>query len=223
MAEGFGARVRRLRLARGLTLKEMAAVAERTEGWMSRLEAGAFRRQPDYHVMVAWAGMLGVTPEELAAGAPADAADAPELVEALLARIGAWPFDDGATIELEQVASAGPGRYVADGEDHDAARRPRRKRERRLFAVQLEGDCLLPEARAGDLVVFDLDQPAMPDDLVVAVDGEAVVVKYLKLDQAVQYLMPLNGEPIRVGPGVRIVGVVDHIKRRPARAPKLRR
>lgn len=204
-------------------MKELASIAHRDESWVSNLERGKIGLQPSYDVIVAWARMLGVTADQLVLGGPDDAPPPEEPIAQVLNRIGAWLHDERAAIRHDQAGSGGRGTYIEEGEGGPLVGRSRRMQSRQLYVIRLEGDCLVPEARTGDLVVFDPERPAEPDDLVVAVDGEQVFVKYLKVDQAVQYLMPLIGESIPFTPGMRIVGVVHHFERRPRRAPRLRR
>lgn len=216
MGKEFGARVRRLREARGLAMKELAHVADRTESWMSNLETGKIERLPSYDVVVRWAALLGVGAEELASGvglAPA------EPLSVVLARIGAEPLDEEPPIPLDQPVAAGRrGAGIVQGSD-DLARRRRRRHEPRRYLVRIEGDCLEPRASRGDYAVFDPEQPAENGDLVVIAHGDQALVKYLAEQDSVQWLLPLAGEPIELLPEMRIVGVVKEIRRGPGRAP----
>jgi transcriptional regulator with XRE-family HTH domain len=226
MAECFGERLRRLRKARGLGLKEMAKVADRSEPWMSRLEKGHYRRQPEYPVIVAWADLLGVSPEYLSAGEEHERvvvvrlARPVEPLEAVLARIGAVPIDDDDPTELEHRVAAGPdgGGVVQDGDDTPGP--PMRAPHRRSYLVRIVGDCMEPDAFDGDYAEFDPDASPRIGNTVVVADGEHALVKFLAERAGVQYLLPRVGEEIPLRPGMRIVGVVTHFRRKPGRMPR---
>jgi tetratricopeptide (TPR) repeat protein len=65
----IGSRLRKLRLARGLTQRELAAPAY-THAYVSTIESG--RRRPSRTALEHFAVKLGVSPEELETGRPAD-------------------------------------------------------------------------------------------------------------------------------------------------------
>lgn len=65
----IGTRLRRLRLARGLTQKELAA-PKYTHAYVSSIEAG--HRRPSRAALEHFASKLGVEVEELLTGRPAD-------------------------------------------------------------------------------------------------------------------------------------------------------
>ena len=72
----LGTRMRRLRLARGMTQKELAA-PKYSYAYVSTIEAG--RRSPSKEAIEHFASRLGVTPDELVTGRPADLAPRLEL------------------------------------------------------------------------------------------------------------------------------------------------
>lgn len=72
----LGTRMRRLRLARGMTQKELAA-PKYSYAYVSTIEAG--RRSPSKEAIEHFASRLGVTPDELVSGRPADLAPRLEL------------------------------------------------------------------------------------------------------------------------------------------------
>lgn len=72
----LGTRMRRLRLARGMTQKELAD-PKYSYAYVSTIEAG--RRTPSREAIEHFAGRLGVTPDELLTGRPADLAPQLEL------------------------------------------------------------------------------------------------------------------------------------------------
>lgn len=61
----LGQRLRALREARGETLEQVATVAGRSGGWLSRLENGHQKEEPSFTVLVALAGHFGVDVAEL--------------------------------------------------------------------------------------------------------------------------------------------------------------
>jgi transcriptional regulator with XRE-family HTH domain len=65
----IGTRLRRLRLAQGLTQRELAA-PKYTHAYVSTIEAG--RRTPSREALEHFAGRLGVDVDELRTGKPAD-------------------------------------------------------------------------------------------------------------------------------------------------------
>jgi transcriptional regulator with XRE-family HTH domain len=149
--------------------------------------------------------------------------DDDEPLDVVLDRIGAFPLEEEPPIELDQAVAAGDrGTGIIQGGD-DTVRRRRRKNARGLYLVRIEGNCLEPRASHGDWAVFNPEQSADNGDLVVVAHGDHALVKYLDGDQAMQYLLPLVGDPIEMVPGMRIVGVVDHIRKAPGSGPRLRR
>src|SRR5438093_6695627 len=67
----IGTRIRRLRTAKGLTQKELAA-PRYTHAYVSSIESG--HRRPSQTALEHFASKLGVPADELATGRPADAA-----------------------------------------------------------------------------------------------------------------------------------------------------
>jgi transcriptional regulator with XRE-family HTH domain len=65
LAENVGARVRRLRLERGLSQRQLASRGV-TYAYISRIESG--QRSPSVHAIRLLARRLGVTPEYLETG-----------------------------------------------------------------------------------------------------------------------------------------------------------
>jgi transcriptional regulator with XRE-family HTH domain len=220
MDETFGARLRRFRLAAGYGLKELGLIAGHSESWVSNLERGVIRRQPEYAVIVRWAELLDVTPTMLASGVMAPGEIRPEPLDVVLDRIGAWPDGDNDVLELDQDVAAGEqGGRIPQGADD----RGRSGVGRRQYVVRVEGDCLLPDAKSGDYAVFDAGPHAKIGDVVVVADGEQALIKFLDEQNGVQYLMPHVGDAVPLRPGMRIVGVVDHFRHKPGRPPRMRR
>ncbi len=133
----------------------------------------------------------------------------------LLQRIGAEPVYDFAP-ELEQVGSAGHGKGIIEGFEHEEYLPRPNGRGPRRFLLRVEGECLTPDVEPGDRVEFEPDASYEPGDLVVAVvDGEKVLIKHFDEVDNVQYLLPLNGDPLPLTENMRIVGVVKDIHRQP--------
>ena len=93
-------------------------------------------------------------------------------------------------VRLDQRVAA--GRSLGDGTGN------RLKPRKRLYVVEVEGDCMVPAIESGDLVKFDptLD-PEDGDWVVATIEGERAIIKELRIEGGVmQRLLPLNGEPI---------------------------
>lgn len=65
MDREFGPRLRRLRKARKIAMKELALLAGKSEGWVSRLETNNSDEEPSFSTIVKWCALLGVTTLEL--------------------------------------------------------------------------------------------------------------------------------------------------------------
>ncbi len=142
-----------------------------------------------------------------------------EPATSLLRRLGARPFE--AYRETEQAVSAGRGKGVIQ---QDGGGRSRRRREPdEWVVVRVEGRCMYPEIKPGEEVLVEPDITPNIGDLVVAtLDGECLVLKHLVERENVQYLLPLNGEPIPLDERteLRIVGVVRGVVTPPPRPRK---
>lgn len=144
----------------------------------------------------------------------------------MLDRIGAYPIVDMST-ELDQMVSAGTGNRAnipqgleAVG-DIEVVPLPDGKL---LYALRVTRDCMQPEIMPGWTVRLDPEGHPEDGDIVVAVqDGEKAIVKWLEKDQAMQWLLPLNGEPILIDENIEIVGVVKDIVKPPPPKPRRRR
>jgi transcriptional regulator with XRE-family HTH domain len=153
--------------------------------------------------------------------AEAGEAEAWEIIDAEIERIGAFPVDsDAYDIDEDQAVAAGPqGGNGGHGEATVLRRRGRPVR----YRVRVEGRCMEPEARDGDFVEFEAGQYPLPGDMVVvSYDGKAIV-KYLDELDGVQWLLPLDGDPIQVVPGMTFVGVVKNVRHKPRSGPRMPR
>lgn len=65
MDKEFGARLRKIRKSRKVAMKELALLADKSEGWVSRLETGQIDEEPSFSAIVKWSALLGVSTQEL--------------------------------------------------------------------------------------------------------------------------------------------------------------
>ncbi len=224
-SESFGTRLRRIRGVKGVSLRELS---RRTEIGLSTLH--------QWEVGKRWAGKappgddvqrlahaLNVTVDQLLGEDGARPESPPpawmtEPVGSLLRRLGARPFE--AHRETEQAVSAGRGKGMFQQEGDG---RRRRRREPDEWVVRVEGRCMYPQIKPGEEVLVEPDVTPNIGDLVVAtLDGERLVLKHLVERENVQYLLPLNGEPIPLDDRteLRIVGVVRGVVTPPPRPRK---
>lgn len=111
---------------------------------------------------------------------------------------------------IEQIASAGKGE-AAVGYVYLP---PMGRRGRGLFAMRVNGSCMVPRINDGDTIIVDREQVAEVGKIVVAVAGldwDIVLVKRLVEVDGRRWLQPLQGRAIPVDDSVRIVGVVKQI------------
>lgn len=224
MAEEFGPRLRRIREGHGVSMRELARRIGKNHVTILQLETGKrwYGRLPPLDELRAIAKALGTTVDELTGPEDQEAHSAglaEEPLEVVLHRIGAHPLTEEPAVELDQAVAAGRHRVGILQGAEEGARRRRRRHEPRRYLVRIDGDCLEPRASQGDYAVFDPEQPAEPGALVVVAHGDQALVKYLAEQGAVQWLLPLVGEPLQLLPEMRIVGVVKEIRRSPGRAP----
>jgi SOS-response transcriptional repressor LexA len=218
--ETFGQRLKRLRLARGLSQRKLAAAVSLTNGTISQAESeGLWVGQlPSYDIMKRLARALGVTPEILAGAEEEQKRPRKRYTLAqILHNIGAYPVVD-TTIALDQEVSAGSrkGGHIPQGLEGVEVL-PKVNGEQ-LYALRVTGDCMVPEVKPGEVVHFDPARPAEDGDLVVAAkDGERALVKWLDQRGTVQYLLPLNGDPILIDDSIEVLGVVENIVRKAPR------
>jgi tetratricopeptide (TPR) repeat protein len=156
----LGTRMRRLRLARGMTQKELAD-PKYSYAYVSTIEAG--RRTPSREAIEHFASRLGVTPDELLTGRPADLAPQLEL----------------RLMEARVASSAGRSED-ADQELNAIAKEAKRYGLSRLQARSEEGLGLQDERRArpdAALVHYQRAEELLADDpptaWVDAVAGQA--------------------------------------------------
>ncbi|HXI15064.1 MAG TPA: XRE family transcriptional regulator [Chloroflexota bacterium] len=201
----LGAVIRRERETRSLTQGELGEMVGVTHSGISKIENGR-QDGTDYILLRNLASALGsdvrvfesiLRDEPL----PRPAVPMPEI-----------------TREVPRVAnvSAGPGALV-DGYEYVSLSDTR---GRNLAAATVTGECMMPELRPGDVVIFDRNQRTPRNgQTVVAVIHEpggdiGIVKRFFKLNGKVK-LEPLVGQPLIVAAeDVRIEGVVVEVRRR---------
>ncbi len=219
--ERFRQRIEGLRTQRGLSARALSLRIGQNPAYIQQLESGMRNKKPPgYPVLVALANEFQMSVDELLDSAGAAVPRRPltddekrpapwmtEPIESLLRRLGARPFD--VQRETEQAVSAGKGKGMVQQEGGSGSRR--RRREPDEWVVRVEGRCMYPQIKPGEEVVVEPDVTPRIGDLVVAtLDGDRFVLKHLVERENVQYLLPLNGDPIPLDDlmELRIVGVV---------------
>jgi len=221
--ETIADRVRRLREARGWDQSELArrvsSIASRKVAAQSiqQLEAGDVSR-PRYLPELATA--LGTSLEYLLTGeGPSQLPNAKELPLTLPRKIPIINYiQAGHPKEVvdDYMAGAGMGEVSLYGE---AAERY----SRYTFALEVDGDSMLPEFRPGDVVIVDPDVVPNPGNIVVAkldTEDRATLKKYRARGfdaqgEPIFELVPLNDDyptiTVNAGNPGRVVGtVVEH-------------
>lgn len=225
--ETFGQRIKRLREARGLGVRELARRAGiKSHASITNAEQGVgWTRIPGPDITRPLAAALGVTHEVLlgeADGRVLRELRAPYLTdEALLLRIGAEPVPDDdldATTE-EFAASALHGHGNLIPQNYDEMRPQRKPRQKKgqpvVFKLRISGDCMAPTVRDGEVVWFDTRLPREPVALVVAVrhDHEAHVKRLVWRDTE-RWLESEDGWAVPVDDSWRILAVGFSAQRR---------
>lgn len=209
--EELGERLRRFRLARGLSVRELArrsginhatiSLAERRKRWVGK--------PPSIVDVRNLAQALEVTVDQLLGD---DNTPLPRRLltdEELLDKIGAGYVEDIPLID-DVVVSAGPGSGVPQDIDDTLPRRAKRRQFKHLRTLVVAGHCLEPDLRPGDFVVIDRDRAPTPGKLVVAVrDEEEALIKRLVDRDGTWYLTTNDGHSdIPVDEHIRILGPV---------------
>lgn len=96
------------------------------------------------------------------------------------------------------------------------------RRDERLLAAIVSGDCMSPQIQPGDEVIFDPER-RQPEDgqMVLVVDDEGnAFVKYYRVDALGRpFLRAHDGTEVRPN-GARVAGTVVGIVRKPVRDPE---
>jgi len=198
-----GARIRKARLALGLTQKEFANSLGIVQGFLSGIETG--RKSPSDTLLIALTHTHGINPVwltqgtgepfkgEASSGAPAG---------------GKAPLLEVIPENFPQV-SGESGSYISVPNLPDGC-----------YAIVCYGDFMAPTIRDGDLVIFT---PFTPDgekksgDIVLVNNrwGEPILRRY-RLKDADVYLAPDNPAyaPFRPDDGTRTIGTVVEVWRK---------
>lgn len=203
----LGAFLKEQREQRDLTQLQVAQASHVSDSYVSRLEAG----DPSYKsigqdVLRGFAALFGTTDEYLEAllydrPLPRPVPAVPELAREVAI------FGD---------VSAGTGALV-EGYEYIGISETRGKL---LGAVRVTGECMVPEIRSGDVVIYDRNQrdPRNGQTVVAVVsepDGDKGVVKRFYRFNGKVKLEPLVGNPIiKTADEVRIEGVVVEVRRK---------
>ncbi len=213
----FGDRLRRLRLARGLSVNQFAKLVGKDPGGISRIENGKrlVGTLPAYHDLVRWAEVLGVEVDELA-GEISQHLPPPRRVlltdKDLFERFGIQPYEEPQFIE-GVVASAGLGAGVPQDIDDTVPRR--RPGSKHLREVPVVGDCMVPDLYPGEVLVYNVRlQPEIGRIMVALRDEEELLIKRLVLDGTRQLLRPNKGVPVPVDERIRFLGAAVSAQRR---------
>lgn len=174
-------------------------------------------RRPEFESCLRIARALGVDPDLVVAKAgripTKQVRDRPLALSDVRKQFELLAPIEAPLIELDQLVSAGPGEAVPQGYEYMAASAEQRRTP--LYAAVVTGNCMDPEIRPGDRVVFDPQLPLENGRLVVAsVEGEAAMVKRLVERNGQRYLEALDGKRIIVDERVRFVGVVTEVRRK---------
>lgn len=197
--ETFGERLRRIRLAAGLSVNQFAKLVGKDPGGISRIENGKrlVGSTPAYPDLVRWAGVLKVSVEELGGEVgvrQVAEAPAPYITdEALVLRFGGTPVtEEELTPEIEEFAASalrGKGNLIPQNYD-DMRRKPqprKKKPEAHIFKVRISGDCMRETVQDGEIVWFDTWLPREAPALVMAVKDDH--------ESHVKRLVMRDGEP----------------------------
>lgn len=198
-----GSRLKAARLASGLTQKDVLERLGRPRehnSWLSNKETG--KRALNQDELAAFANLYGISVDSLLG----IGSSGPENI---LERLGSISESLVAVPVYGMEAHAG----FASGSIHDYvySNPPPTAVSRRLAALRVRGDCLVPDVMDGYLIVVDGERTAQPGDIIVISDGEEVNVCRLAVR---------NGKPVATNNDgtldleqVTIEGVVIQISR----------
>ena len=202
----IGKRVRKIRLASGLTQKEFAHSLGIVQGFLSGIECG--KKEPSVTLLYAICHRHGVSETWLFGGDAEHDGGEPELRQApkqgdaipLLERIPAG-FPD--TLPSAHIVSFIQLPQIPDG----------------CYAIMAEGDYMAPTIRDGDLVVFSPGREVVNRSIVLVSNrwGEVILRRYrIKGDEI--FLAPDNAvyTPFQPNVNTRIFGTVVEVWRKVA-------
>lgn len=195
-----GERIKKARLALGLTQKEFAASLGIVQGFLSGIETG--RKRPSDTLLIALSHTFGIDPHWLRDGsgqsfkqAPADAD--PSGTRAPLLEVIPERFPDGSDAARRFVAVPG----MPEG----------------CYAIVCYGDFMAPTIRDGDLVIFKPNAERKSGDIILVNNrwGEPILRRFRMKDNEV-YLAPDNPAyaPFRPDSDTRVIGTVVDVWRK---------
>ncbi len=214
-------------------MKELAHVAGKTEGWVSRLETGQINDEPSYSVIVKWSEMLGVSPDELA-GVPLSedtrhmaviGKEVLELVErrsrpdlANIVRVDPTQVTSARVPVVNAVAASELMRHERQVEETIMVPAAALEGATTPVAFIIVGDCLRGQGLVtGDYLIVDAANTDPRDGEIVAarVNGEETAKCFYRVGDTIELLPDADGyEPIVVTERdeLEIIGVyVGHI------------
>ncbi len=215
--ETFGQRLKRLRDASGLGVRELARRAGiASHASISQAEKGrGWYRTPGPDVTVPLARALGVSHDELLGLVPGSSRTGeervpyvvkrPPLTEAeLYNKFGIRPYEEPQSVEGIAL-SAGPGKGIPQGLDDMMPRKVRGRKY--LWEAPVVGDCMEDEIKPGEVVIYSTRLGAEIGKVMVAVrDEEELIIKRLKLVRGAQVLRPNKGADVPVDERIRFLG-----------------
>ena len=168
-----GGRLKAARLAAGFTQRGALAALGRSvlnNSWLSNKETG--KRALNQDELAGFANLYGVSVDSLLGLSNTGP-------ENILERLGSISESLVAVPVYGMEAHAG----FASGSIHDYvySNPPPTAVSRRLAALRVRGDCLVPDVMDGYLIVVDGERTAQPGDIIVISDGEEVNVCRLEL------------------------------------------
>ena len=174
MATGkeIGERVAKLRIERGLEPGQLAAYADVSPSYISRLESGGYKR-PSGDMLSKIAGALRVSINSILHGEQ-QPTERPMSMNEMIQRLQVE-----APIEIpvvDQLIHAGEGAIVQDS----VYLSQKKGRGRMLRAALVKGDCMEPDIYEGDTIIVDMDaSPKIGCVVVALVNGDDLQVKRL--------------------------------------------
>lgn len=197
---GTGARVRKARLALGLTQKEFAATLGIVQGFLSGIETG--RKHPSNTLLIALTHTHRVNPDWLKHGTG----------ETFKSPVQASTPAGGRAPLLEVIPESFPQEC---GEARSYISVPNLPEG--CYAIVCYGDFMAPTIRDGDLVIFTPDGEKKSGDIILVNNrwGEPILRRYRLKDSDV-YLAPDNPAyaPFRPDSGTRTIGTVVEVWRK---------
>ena len=195
-----GARIRKARLALGLTQKEFAASLGIVQGFLSGIETG--RKRPSDTLLIALSHTHKIDPQWLKHGT-GETFNGPPAVHNQHA--GRAPLLDVIPEKFPEATGAIRG-YVSVPNLPDGC-----------YAIVCYGDFMAPTIRDGDLVIFKPNSEKKSGDILLVNNrwGEPILRRYRLKDQEV-FLAPDNPAyaPFRPDTGTRTIGTVVEVWRK---------